>query len=699
MKHLNKHLIILLLTALLLGTVLIACGGEDPTPTPRPTRSSDEDEEDPTPDEDPTEEPEPTEEPTPEPEPTEMPDPTAGFVEFSNDVLGIDLSYPDGWAIEFDEEGGEVNLASSQEVLDSSDDKIEGAIMNVLLLDSELLALFGGDDVDTTDPVAVLGIFTDLIVAAGGEDTPFDMVITDEPTAVTINGQDAAVAVAAATSTDGSNDEATVKLVAILSDAQAAFVFSGAENSIEAENRPILDAIENSITLSTPVGGTTEGVDVPESAGFLLYGDSVTGAVDASGPAAWDFVGLEGEVVDIIVVPEGEFDVVVDVLDESGSSILPNGEVDQAFGTEEVLDVAIPASGNYTIVVRGFADATGNYQLTLAEAGTAVAPPVTGGEGEPIAYGSFVSGAVDGASSVVSYTFAGAEDDVVGMVITPFGDFDAVIDVVDGAGNSLLSRERDASFGSENVIVALPAEGVYTINVYGFEGSTGSFDMQLGFPLTNVVIASADTLDPEDEGEGHSFPFTALREGDMVGIYAEPAEDLDIAIQVRKGDELLSGLGFEPERGFDSSIDVEEFVMIADETGTYSFRILNSQDDFAGNIGDYEVVLFGSTEVVFELAYGDIVDARTNSDGLIDYVISGTPGDSMVVNVVSDDDSVDMVIEVLDLDENVLATIDDGFSGEPEELAYTFESEELVIIRVRDFFGSEGDFVMEVNSQ
>jgi hypothetical protein len=104
-------------------------------------------------------------------------------------------------------------------------------------------------------------------------------------------------------------------------------------------------------------------------------------------------------------------------------------------------------------------------------------------------------------------------------------------------------------------------------------------------------------------------------------------------------------------------------------------------------------------EVIFELAYGDVVDARTNPDGLVDYVISGLAGESMVVNVASDDDSIDTVIEILDLDENVLATIDDAFSGEVEELVYTFESDGLVLIRVRDFFGGEGDFVMTVDVQ
>ena len=703
MKNLNKHIIFMLLATLLFGAVLTACGG-DPEPTPRPTRDRDEDEDeeenDPPPDEDPeedpTDEPEPTEEPTstPEPEPTPIPDPTAGFTDFSNDVLGIEFSYPSDWAIEANEEGSDISLASSQEILDSADDKIEGAIMNILLLPNESLGFLGGEGTDVTDPVAILTVFTDLISA--DPDTEFVLTLTDPPTAVTINGQDAAQAFADAVATDGSGDEAIVKLAIIMGDAQAAFLFSGSELGEEAANRATLDAIESSIVVSAPAGGAPETVAPPDSAGLLLYGDSVSGAA----PSTWNFVGLEGEIVDIIVEPEGEFDVVFDVVDDSGNSVLPNGEVDASFGTEEVLGLTIPASGNYNIVVRGFADAVGNYQLSIGEAGTAVAPPVTGGEGEAIAYGSLVSGAVDSANPVASYSFAGATDDIVGMIITTDGEFDAVIDVVDGAGNSLLSRERDASFGNENVLVALPAEGVYTINVYGFEGSPGSFDLQLGFPLTNIVIAAPDTLDPEDEGEGHSFPFTALRAGDMVGIFAEPAEGLDIAIQVRQGDEFLAGLGFEGERGFDYSIDDEEFVMLIDETGTYTFRVKNSEDeDFGGNVGDYEVVLFGSTEVVFELAYGDFVDAQTNEDGLIDYVISGAVGDSMVINVVSDDDSVDMVIEVLNLDEEVLATIDDGFSGEAEELVYTFESEELVIIRVSDFFGGVGDFTMAVEKQ
>ncbi len=701
MKNVNRHLIFLLVAVLLFGTALTACGGEDPTPTPRPTRDDSNDDDTP-PDEEPTEEPtaEPTATAEPTPEPTETPDPTAGFIDFSNDVLGISLAYPGEWAIEANEDSDELKLASSQEILDDGQDDIQGAILNVLFLDRELLSLIGGEDLDADDPVAVLGVFVDLFTEAGASDEDMTLTVTEEPTAVTINGQEGAQVLADATDAEG--DTATMKILLIMTDDRAAVVLSGSEVSEEEQNRPILDAIENSITLSTPVGAPvvdeTDPTDLPVTSGFLLYGDVVDGTIDESGPSVWDFVGLEGEVIDIIVEPEGDLDVVFDVLDEDGNSILPDGEMDAAFGTEEIRELTIPASGSYYIMVRGFADATGNYTLTIAEAGTAVVP-VTGGDGEAIEYGAFVSGSVDSTNPVASYSFSGAAEDVVGMVVTPLGDFDAVVDVVDASGNSLLSRERDASFGSENVIVSLPADGVYTVNVYGFEGGAGSFDMQMGFPLTNVVIAASDTLDAEDEGEGHSFPFTALRAGDMVGIYVEPDEDLDLAIQVRQSDELLSGLGFDPERGFDASIDIEEFVMIAEETGTYSFRILNSQDDFAGNTGDYQVLLYGTPEIVFELAYGDFVDARTNANGIVDYVISGTVGETMVVNVASDDDSVDMIIEIMDLDENVLASIDDGFSGEVEELTYTFESEELVIIRVRDFFGSEGDFVMSVDAQ
>ncbi|WP_420641355.1 hypothetical protein [Candidatus Leptofilum sp.] len=721
MKNLNKHLIFLLLAAFLFGTVLTACGGEDPTPTPRPANDDDDDgdpppEEDPTeePEEEPTDEPDPTPEPTeePTPEPTDEPDPTAGFAQFSNATLGLDFSYPDDWAIEFDELGSSVDLASSQEVLDSADDNITGAIMNIVLFNRADLEFLATDGLDMSNPADVLSIFTEQIALAGGDEA-FELAITQEPVATTINGQEAAVALARATSTTD-NEEANVRLSVILGEARAAFIFSGTELSSESEYQPILDAIENSIVISTPEGtppiGTGDGTgELPVSQGFLLYGDTINSSVDATGPSVWDFVGLEGESVDIIVEPEGDFDVVVDVLNESGASILPNGEIDASFGTEEVRNLVIPAAGLYYISVRGFADATGNYSLMLVESGEAsTTPPVTGGEGTPIAYGDFVSGVIDAANPVAAYSFAGSADDIAGAVITPLGGFDVVVDVIDASGNSLLSRERDASFTIENVLFALPADGVYTIQVYGFDGATGSFDMQLGVPFTNVVFANPDTLEADDEGAGHSFPFRPLRAGDMVGIYAEPEDGLDIAVQVRKGDELLgaevgidSSLeGDDSERGFDVAVGAEEFAMIASEATWYSFRVLNSQDeDFGGNIGNYEVTLFGNPEIVFELAYGDFVDARTNPDGLIDYVMSGSIGDSLVINVQSDDDSVDLIIEVLDLDENVLASVDDGFSGEPEDLVYTFESEDLVIIRVRDFTGGEGDFIMSVDSQ
>ena len=708
MKHLNKHLIFLLVAALLFGTALTACGGEDPTPTPRISNDEDEEED---PQEDPTEEPEPTEEPTAEPEPTETPeptataDPTAGFEDFSNEVLGVDLSYPGDWAIEFDELGSELRLASSQDIIEDSDDNIEGAIFNMLFLDSAQFAELDAE-VDTTDPVQVLGVFVDFF--AQPSDDGISLTVTQEPTAVTINGQSAAEVLADATDAEG--DTAVMKILIVMADTRAAVVLAGAETSVEAEMRPLLDAITESIVLSAPVGGPEVPTgDVPTSLGFLLYGDTMSGTVDETGPAVWDFIGLEGESVDIFVEPEGDFDLMVDVLNESGVSILPNGEVDASFGTEEILELVIPASGQYFITIRGFADATGNYTLTLVESGgLSSLPPATSGEGTPIAYGDLVSGAVDGANPIASYSFSGAADDVVGAVITPMGDFDLIVDMVDASGNFLLSNERDAAFGVENILATLPADGVYTIQVYGFDGASGSFDLQLSYPLTNVVYAAPDTLEADDEGEGHAFPFRPLQAGDMVGIMAIPEEGLDIAIQVRQGDTLLGEeIGIDnsldqndAQRGFDFSVETEEFVMLVPDTVWYTFQVLNSEDEeFGGNTGDYEVVLYGSTEVVFELAFGDFVDARTNSEGLIDYVISGTPGESMVVNVIPDDDSVDMVIEILDLDLNVLATIDDGFSGEPEQLIYTFETEDLVIIRVSDFFSGEGDFLMTVDAQ
>ncbi len=80
---------------------------------------------------------------------------------------------------------------------------------------------------------------------------------------------------------------------------------------------------------------------------------------------------------------------------------------------------------------------------------------------------------------------------------------------------------------------------------------------------------------------------------------------------------------------------------------------------------------------------------------MIEYFIRAEAGDTLTVSVSSDEDT-DIVLSFSDLDDNILAEIDDAFSGEDEVLTYTFDAEVLAIISVSDFFGGQGKFFMDV---
>lgn len=443
-----------------------------------------------------------------------------------------------------------------------------------------------------------------------------------------------------------------------------------------------------------PAGQTGEGV--PQSQGFLLYGDTVSGEVTPGEISAWDFIGLEGETIDIIASPtDNALDLVVDVLDETGTSILESGPVDDSFGTEEIRGLTLPAQGTYYIAISGFADAAGSYQLTLAEAGTTAAPPSSSGETGSINYGDTVSGEISEPGAVSSWTFNADKGDIVGLIVTVNGDFDAVIDILDQSGASIRDGQRDATFGNEHMLVDLPEDGTYTIQVMGFEDSTGSFDLTLGEPMINSVFASA-ALTEEEIDQGDVYPFIGV-EGEMVGIVVTPEESLDVAVLVEKDDQVVENIGYTPDRGFDT-IGTEDYVFIVPETGVYRFVVRNSVDtEFGENTGTYDVELHGSGATVFELANGDGVASLTDESGYVEYAIRGLPDQTLTLEVEPYTDS-DFMIELEDGDGNALTeAVNAGGVGEIETLTYTFTEDSTIFIRVSDVNGSANAvFVMNV---
>jgi hypothetical protein len=423
-----------------------------------------------------------------------------------------------------------------------------------------------------------------------------------------------------------------------------------------------------------PMGGETFAV-----AGSLSYGDSVNSTIAGEAASVWAFDGTAGDVINITVEPlDDELDVVIDVLDASGVSVLANGEVDDSFGTEEIIGLNLPSSGSYSIASRGFAGSTGNYRLTVVEAGS------FDGTGGQLAYGDLVDGSV-GSEGASTWQFFGAEGDLIDITVYPFDEFDLVVDVLDASGLSMLpDGPVDLSFDNEYIrVLRLPDDGSYLISVTGYEGAVGDYELELS--LSNggrpgSIIMASDSLGQGDDS--HAFPFTAAS-GELVSIQVQPKFDVVVSVLNDDTEELLEEV--------DDTTGFEELVFVTPADGNYFFEV----SGFEGEIGDYDVTLLGSDVVLFELAQDDLVFGRLDIGGFIEYMYGGVSGEIIEIWAESGDE-IDLVISVVDADGNVLAEVDDTLSGESEILSYAVPNDELVFIRINDFFDGEGDFTLSI---
>lgn len=672
MKKFYARPFLRILFVLLLALLLAACGGEEPTPTPVPPTATTAPTDTPVP---PTNTPAPTATPEPSPEPSATSEPAANFVDFESAAGGYTLQYPENW---FTSDLGFFTVfASNEELLDEAEPGEEGGLLLVVTGETA--------EFESDDPAEVLN--QAIAEFELGEDTQ----IVDGPTTLTIQGQDAATAVINATSDE---DTPLTALVAVIINGDyAAIAISATPSETEEEFLPVFESIVNTIEVTEPAVAEIPA-ELPETEGVLLYGDVVQGAVGEEGPSAWSFIGLEGETIDIIVEPTGDLDAVVDVLDESGTSILENGEVDDAFDTEEILGLTLPSSGEFSITIRGFADATGDYELTLREAGEGVTEggePTIGGEASgTLEYGGIATGSVSESGTTSTWVFSGQEGNFVDVTVAPISeDFDLVVDVLDTSGVSILQEGAvDDSFDVERIrALELPASGEYAVTVQGFEDATGEFellvDLANGGQIGSVVTAS-DTIEEADED--HAFPFTALA-GELVTAVVDPEAEFDVVLEVynEDTDELL--LEVDDTTGF------EELAFEVPEDGNYYFAV----SGFEGATGTYDITLLGPPTVLLELAFGDTVRGQFGEDNFIEYWFSPLVDDTIVIKAVALDEETDIVLEILDVDDNVVAEIDDNFSGEGEELSYTFTTEDLHIIRISDFFESQGRFEMVID--
>ncbi len=659
MKKKHVRLLLTVIVIATMGLLLAACGGgEEPTPVPEVVNTPV-----PPPPTDTPAPPPPTDTPPP-PTETPVPEVVVEYTRFESAESGYAIDYPEDWFT--DGIAGFTTFASAEELMDSPDLGEEGGVALVI---SGTTADFEG-----ADAAAMLQQLSDEM------DPVEEMEVTDGPTAVTINGNDGATMYIKGTTDNGT--PLSVFMTLVVNSDYVVVMIAATPSETEADFQPIFEDMANSIEVFEPVAAP-----LPESQGVLLYGATETSSVTDAGPSTWDFIGLEGETIDIIVRPlADDFDVAFDLLDESGSSVLDT-EIDESFGLEELRGFTLPASGNYTISVRGFAGAVGDYEITLAEAGS------LSGTADSISYGETLAGSVLSQEGS-AWSFEGNGGDFVDITVFPIDpsedeDFDLVVDVLDSSGFSLLDEGPiDDSFDTEFIrTLRLPEDDIYTIVVTGFEDEFGDYDIALvlspGQP--GSIIFAADTLEESESAEGHAFPFTALA-GEVVSFYVNPEFGFDVVIEIVNDDtdEVIEAI--------DDTTGFEEANFTVPEDGNYYFQVKG----FEGSFGQYDATLLGSDFVIFELAVGDGISGEFGTDGVIDYIYRGTAGDTVVFTAESGED-LDLLMTMSDLDDNVLLTVDEYVAGGSETLSYTFTEDLIVFLTVSEFNATPGQFVLFVD--
>ena len=618
-----------LLFMLLLAIPTLACGLAEATPTAAP----------------------PT--PTGTPSPTATSEPQVSFVDRDVSVLGLAFRYPDSWEIEIDESS--VVVASDVELLSAQEFDREGA---------GALIVVGGADTFAGDTLE-----DSLNAAIQQFDFTENNRVVEGPRQTTIGGQEAVTATIEGSNLDGS--QTLIVLVTLLRNQdRMAFIAGVTLLSIIEQYRETLDTVAQSVVLRQ-----LETTGESQSQGVLRYGDAVDGQIESGRSASWTFIGVEGERIDLTVRPlQDDLDVSVDIQNAQGVSILPSAPVDDSFGVETIRGLVLPASAEYTVLVSGFAQASGTFEVAIGEAGALTSA-------QSIAAGETLNGTL-GQDEQDDYLFSSEQQEAVTIVVNPVGDLDVVLEVLDGDGAVIY--QEDSSYGQEQLSFTPQPAGSYILRVRGFAGASGDYAITVqagGVGSTGTTFVTTGTLDPGD-AEGHDFPFSA-DQGEVVQAIVIPDGDFDVVVEVWNDDID------EMEESIDASFGREQVNFTARQTGNYYFKVLG----FEGQGGSFTITLSGPPTVIFELAAGDQVTGDLGQNSFIDYYVRLETNDEISIDVQPDGDT-DIVAEVLDLDENVLSSADEGFAGEVEQLAFsapTSSSEAgLYILRIRNFSDEAG---------
>jgi hypothetical protein len=210
--------------------------------------------------------------------------------------------------------------------------------------------------------------------------------------------------------------------------------------------------------------------------GRIDFGQGIRSELPRSQQHVWTFAGEAGQLVSIVVMPvEETLDLILDLYGPDGTRLVA---LDEGFsGDPEVISgFQLPVTGDYSILVRSFANEGGSYNLSLDEGQDSIANFYDAGD---IVYGETHEETLR-ANEVHAWFFSGSAADEVIIEVVPLDDtLDLELWLLTAGVERLAARDKHGLGEAESIELSLPAAGEYIILVQDFYGQPGRYELRL----------------------------------------------------------------------------------------------------------------------------------------------------------------------------------------------------------------------------
>ncbi len=310
-----------------------------------------------------------------------------------------------------------------------------------------------------------------------------------------------------------------------------------------------------------------------------------------------------------------------------------------------------------------------------------------------LTYGDTINGSL-GPGAVAVWTLIGFQSDIVNINSQrTSGDLDVILDLWDENSQSILAEGPvdDGAVSEQLAGIQLPASGNFFIIVRSFGATSGQYELTVtsGGAATDLseagnLLVATDVIQATDQ---HIFPFTASGNNVNINATVTSVRDMDLmlSLHVADTDELVVLV--------DDTFSGEVLDYTVASPGFYYVGVSTAD----GDSGEYEMILFGPPEAIFELARGDTVYGVLGDTATLEYNLRVFVDQPFTVTI-QPDGNLDVVVELYDLESSniLLDERDDGFEGEAEVLSYQPETDSVYVIIVRGFGGAVGGYTVTV---